>query len=106
RLDVLRNRMPQAFARAEAAVAGEPTNALVRNMRGELYLATKDFPKAAEDFRQALPLAPTLSLPYRNLALAQIATGDMKSATGTYETAIAAVGMNPTLVIDLAALYE
>jgi Flp pilus assembly protein TadD len=30
----------------------------------------------------------------------------VKAATGTYEAGIAAVGLNPTLVIDLAGLYE
>jgi tetratricopeptide (TPR) repeat protein len=98
--------VPEAFARADAAVAAQPNNALAHNMRGELFLATRRYPQAAEELTQATRLDPHLWLPYRNLALTQIESGDLKAAASTYEGAIAAAGMIPTLVIDLAALYE
>jgi predicted Zn-dependent protease len=106
RLEVSRDQVSRAFERANAAVAAQAGNGVAHNMLGELYLATKKYPEAIQELTQATHLAPKLWLPYRNLALAQIASGDLKAATGTYEAAIAAVGMNPTLVVDLAALYE
>jgi tetratricopeptide (TPR) repeat protein len=106
RMDVSRDHVPQAFARANAAVTAQPRNALAHNMLGELYLATKNYPKAIEELALSTRLAPNLWLPYRNLALAQMETGDLKAATATYEAAVATVGLVPTLVIDLAAVYE
>jgi tetratricopeptide (TPR) repeat protein len=106
RLDVSRNKVASAFARANDAVTAQPGNPIARNMLGELYLATRAYPKAIEEFTAAMRAAPRLWLPCRNLALAQIESGDLKAATQTYEAARAALGLNPELVIDLAALYE
>jgi predicted Zn-dependent protease len=106
RLDVTRNRMPAAFARANDVVATQPQNPIAHNMLGELHLATHDYPKAIEELTAAIRLGPKLWLPYRNLALAQIESADLKAATQTYETARATLGLNPALVVDLAALYE
>lgn len=106
RLDVSRDRVPSAFARANDAVNTQPQNPIAHNMLGELYLATRNYPKAIEELTTATRLGPKLWLPYRNLALAQIQSADLRAATQTYEAARAALGLNPALVVDLAALYE
>jgi predicted Zn-dependent protease len=106
RLDVSRDRLPAAFARANATVVAQPQNPIAHNMLGELYLASRNYPKAIEELTVASRLGPKLWLPYRNLALAQIESGDLKEATRTYENARAALGLNPSLVVDLAVLYE
>ena len=106
RLDVSRNRVPQAFARANATIAAQPRNPIAHNMLGELYLATKNYSKAIEELTTATRWGPNFWLAYRNLALAQIESGKLQAATHTYETALRAIGLNPSLVIDLAASYE
>ena len=106
RLDVSRQRMPAAFERANATVADQPQNPIAHNMLGELYLASRNYPKAIEELTVASKLGPKLWLPYRNLALAQIQSGDVKQATQTYETARTALGLNPSVAIELAVLYE
>lgn len=106
RLEVSRGRVEQAFERARAAIAADPRSASKHNMLGELLLATKDYPKAIEELSLATQLDSKSWLPYRNLALAQIASNDLKAATHTYETALAQVGLSSDLAVDLAALYE
>lgn len=106
RLDVTRNRLPAAFVRANATVVEQPQNPIAHNMLGELYLASRDYPKAIQELNVASRLGPKLWLPYRNLALAQIESGDLKEATRTYETARTALGLNASLVVELAVLYE
>lgn len=106
KLEVSTDHLPQAFARAEAAVAAQPHDALPHNVLGELYLASNNYPKAADEFAAAIQLDGQLWLAYRNLALTQISSRDLNAATRTYENALGRIGLNPDLVVDLAALYE
>ena len=106
RLDIAHNQPARAFERVRTVLALEPNNAIAHNILGELYMATKDTTHAIEELTLAVQFAPNLWLPHRNLALAQIESGDLAAAARTYEEAIPVIGRSPNLVIDLAALYE
>jgi tetratricopeptide (TPR) repeat protein len=73
---------------------------------GEIYLAQKKYPEAIAELAKAAAGAGKWWLPYRNLALAHIASGDAAGGVKTYEQALVATNYEPTLVTDLAALYE
>ncbi len=106
RLDIARGQSARALTRVNATIAAHPDNAIVRNLLGELQLAQKNFAAARETLGTALKLAPKWSVPYRNLALAHVGTGDMDGAVAVYEAGLKATDLDPTLVAEVAALYE
>ncbi len=105
-LDVRQGRIQQAVDRVRSVAQSQPANAAVQNLLGEVYLAARNYPSAIAAFERSTELASKWWLPYRNLATAQAASGDSADAMRTDERALAAVGVEPTLVSDLAALYE
>lgn len=106
RLDVGRGQMARALERLSGAAAANPDNAVVRNLLGEMQLGAKNFAAAKEPLSEAMKLAPKWWLPYRNLALAHAASGDLSGAAAVYEAGVKATDQQPTLVAELAALYE
>jgi predicted Zn-dependent protease len=106
RLQLEQGQGASAVARVEAAVQAEPKNALVRNLLGELLIATKAYPEAIAQLTQAAQIAPGWWQPYRNLVAARIATGDTAGAIASCEAGVKAIPFQPELVADLAALYE
>ena len=106
RLDISRGQRDRAFARVSAAAAASPEDAVLRNLLGELQMNAKNYSAAIESLSTATKLAPKWWLPYRNLAAARIAGGDTAGGAKTYEAGVEATGHEPTLVADLAALYE
>jgi len=106
RLDIDRGRTPQAVARLQARIAADPKNPLVSNMLGEVFVGAKEPAKAVDVLSQTIQTAPKWWLPYRNLALAKLAQKDQAGAVAAYETGIQATNHQPTLMIDLAGLYE
>ena len=69
-----------AVAAAEGAVALSPHQADYRVLLGRSYLAAGRFVSARDAFADALSLAPANGKAALNLALAQIATGDLAAA--------------------------
>lgn len=106
RLDIERGRGAAAIARVQAVANKEPNNALVRNLLGELYVATKDPTKAQDAFAQATKDAPKWWIPYRNLALTKVGAKDLPGAAAIYQSGIQATQYQPALVSDLATLME
>ena len=95
-----------AVTRVRQASQSEPANVAVQNLLGETYLAAHDYPSAIAQLRLTVRLAPASAQVYRNLASAQLASGDRAGAERTCEQGIAAVGLEPALATDLATLYE
>jgi tetratricopeptide (TPR) repeat protein len=75
-------------------------------MLGEVLVGAKETAKATDVLSQTIQLAPKWWLPYRNLALAKLAAGDQAGAIAAYESGIQATDYQPTLMVDLAGLYE
>jgi tetratricopeptide (TPR) repeat protein len=96
----------QALARVKTVVVADANSAPARNLLGEIYLAQKNYAQAAVEFEQVTHLMPQWWLPYRNLALARIAANDVAGGLKAYESSLTPTNYDPTLVTDLAALYE
>ncbi len=106
RLELSRNEGSRAIAQAQGAVERDPKNPLPLNLLGELYLTTRDIPRAEQAFRHATELAPRWVVPYRNLALSRLASHDTAGAIAEYEAGLKNVPGNAQLTTELAALYE
>jgi tetratricopeptide (TPR) repeat protein len=106
RMDLSKGRDAVAIARVQKAIDADSNNVAARNLLGEIYLAQKKYPDAISQLEKAVSTAGQWSLPYRNLALARIASGDAAGGIKTYENALAPTNYAPSLVTDLAALYE
>jgi tetratricopeptide (TPR) repeat protein len=105
RLEFARGQHAQAVALVRGAAQQAPGSAAMHNLLGELYLADKRYPEAVASFAEAMRLAPTWWLPYRNLALAKFGSQDSAAALAAYQAGVKATG-EPALVSDLAAIYE
>ena len=106
RLDAERGHMAVAVSRLQSIMQADAKNAFARNLLAELYFANKEPARAIEPLTQALQIAPDWWMPHRNLALAKLATGDGAGAIAAYEAGLKATNYQPTLVTDLATLYE
>lgn len=106
RVDITRGQRARALERVQAAVKANPQNAAAQNLLGELYLEAKNYDAARGPLSAATKIASKWWLPYRNLALAQLARKDTNGAIAAYEQGVTATEREPALVADLAALYE
>ena len=106
RLDAERGHTAVAVSRLQSIMQADAKNAFARNLLAELYFSNKEPARAIEPLTQALQIAPGWWMPHRNLALAKLATGDGAGAIAAYEAGLKATDYQPTLVTDLATLYE
>lgn len=105
-LDLSRGRTASAVARVRKVQDGDPKNAAVANLLGEIYLGAHQLPQASQAFTQASALAPHWWLPQRNIARAKLATGDTDGALGAYDTAVRLAPTEPQVVFECASLEE
>jgi tetratricopeptide (TPR) repeat protein len=106
RLDIERGRAPAAEARLRSAIQANTTNVAALNLLGELYVTTKQASKALEPLGQAVKISPQWWVPHRNLAIAHLASRDDDGAIAAYAAGVKATEYQPTLVTELAAVYE
>ena len=107
RLENQRGHYDAALTRAKAVAENDAKNGVARNLLAEIYISGKHYIEAAAELQQTITLLPKWGLPYRNLALTQIAAKDVPGAIATYEKGVAATEYtDPMLVADLAMLYE
>ena len=106
RLDMERGRGAAAVARVKAVADADAKNGVARNLLGELYVATKEPAKALDAFTQATRIVTAWPVPYRNIALVKLAAKDEAGAITAYQSALEPTSYDPTLVTDLAGLYE
>jgi len=105
-LEVARGRSQQAITLVQDAAEHPTPNAFALNLLGELYLGQHKAAPATAPLSRAIELAPKWWVPYRNLAIAKYGAGDTAGAVDTYEAGIKAVPSEPTLVAELAQLYQ
>jgi len=74
------NRLDEALAHAESALRMNPYMPEPANTRGEIFMAQKEYAKAAESFLIFLQLRPEDSRGYWNAALAFERAGDYEKA--------------------------
>ena len=105
-LEINRGRTPAAIARLQSISQADPKNPFASNMLAEVYIGAKEPAKAIDVLGQTLQVAPKWWTPYRNLALARLASGDQKGAVTAYEEGVKATDHQQTLTMELAMLYE
>jgi tetratricopeptide (TPR) repeat protein len=106
RLQFARGRTAQAIERVQQAARDDAKNPILLNLLAELYLATKDYVRAAEVSNRAKTLAPQWWVPYRTLARVRIAQNDNAGALAICEAGLKIVPLVPELVIETATLDE
>jgi tetratricopeptide (TPR) repeat protein len=106
RVDSAAGRADRAIARVQSLVSTEPVNAAACDLLGELRFANHDAAGAVRELTRCVGLAPTWWLPYHDLGVAQLASGDSAGAARTYEQGVASTRMELALVIDAASLEE
>ncbi len=100
------NRAPEALKRLDGIIAQYPKSAFAANVKGDVLLSEKRTAEAITAFRTAMDRDPGWWVPYRNLALAQIAANDSNSAIGTMKTGIERASSPDALQGDLAGMFE
>lgn len=83
------DRMPQALAAADAAMALQPADALTLDTLGVVYSRGNAHARAAAAFRRAASLLPARAAFRFNLAAALTFTGELAEAEAEYEACIA-----------------
>ena len=96
-------RIAEARAALDRALARAPDHAVALQLLGELELQARAFPQAVQRFEAAIRAQPGWWLPYRALALAARAQGDLAAARAAYTRGIRATD-GTRLLLDLAAL--
>jgi tetratricopeptide (TPR) repeat protein len=105
-LELARGHQAAALADVRAFAAAHAGNAAALNLLGELLIATRDYPGAIGQLKQAVALAPRWPTPYHNLARACRAAQDAAGAASAYPAGLKQVPSDPLLVAGLAELYE
>lgn len=105
-LQLQKGESAAAIANVRSVIDRNPNNAGTRNLLGELYIATRDFPNAVEQLTKAKDLMPQWWVPYRGLMGAKVALGDVAGATAVCQEGLRHIPFDPVLTQQLAALYE
>ena len=105
RLLIARGQNAQALALVQGAVDRAPRSAAMHNLLGEVYLAQQRYEEAGRACEEAVHLAPSWWVTYRNLAQARFGAQDPAGALAAYRSGVQATD-EPELVTELAALYE
>lgn len=105
RVTLARKQPDQALARLDKAIAEQSNNVIAHNLKGELLTARGRIEPAVASFNEALTRAPKWWMPYRGLALAQLAGKHNDAAIAAFEKGIQQTGA-AALGTDLASLYE
>lgn len=95
-----------ALAKVADVVKNQPKNPVARNMQGDLLLTSGRSADALKAFDAAIGLAPKWWVPYRGKALAELKSAAGVEAEKTLLRGIEATDGAPTLVVDLATIYE
>jgi tetratricopeptide (TPR) repeat protein len=99
-------RVPEALKRLDGLITQYPKLALAANLKGDVLLNTQRPADAAVAFKVAIERDPTWWIPYRNLALAQLAGHDTDGAIATMKGGIERASSPDALQADLAGLFE
>jgi len=106
RLQLTRGQGAGALARVRAAASADANDPAILNLLGEVLIATKSYGQAIAPLTRATQLAPKWPLPYRNLASADLASGDSAGAEAAYRSGLKETASDPVLASGLALLCE
>jgi tetratricopeptide (TPR) repeat protein len=104
-IDMATGKLPQAIAEVKSEVTRNPKDAAALNLLGQLYLAGKQTALAINTLNDAVTVAPTWWVAYRNLGVAKQVAQDIDGAIAAYQAGIKAAPNQPQLLTELARLY-
>ena len=105
-LDRIEGRMDDTHARIAAAVAAEPDNARLHELRGVVAATEGDLALAEESYKKAIELDPSMLDAYSKLATIYSSQGRIDETIAIYEKAVAEDPQAATAHHFLAVLYE
>ena len=105
RVTMARKQPEQALARLDQTIASQPDNVVAHNLKGELLTSRGQLEAAVAAFNSAIEKAPKWWMPYRGLAIAQLAGKHTDEAVAVLERGVQQTGA-ATLATDLASVYE
>ena len=82
-------KLPDALAKVDAVLAGQPKDPQARFLRGLVLTDQKRYPDAIQVFTKLTEDFPELAEPYNNLAVIYAAQGNYERAKAVLELAIA-----------------
>jgi predicted Zn-dependent protease len=100
------NRTPEALQRLDQQIAQYPKDAFPANVKGDVLLNDKRTADAIAAFKIAIERDPKWWIPYRNLALAQLAAHDTDGGIETMKSGIERASSADALQVDLAGVFE
>ena len=106
RFSLERGRATVALERLRHALERDPNNVQILLLLGSTYLETNDLQRAIEIITKATTAVPGSWVAHRDLAKVRLAANDASGAIQEYQVALKLAPMQPSLVIDAAALYE
>ena len=99
-------KLMEARERVGRQLTVVPSNALIHNMMGILWMQAKDMPQAEASFKKAIELDSAMPVSYLNLAQLYVTNGQTDQAIQQYETALSKnPQLTPALTL-LGLLYE
>lgn len=106
RVDVQRKKTDVALERLRKVIEAHPNHVIAINLKGEILTAQGKIEPATASFNEAIAKAPQWWMPYRGLALAQLAGKRTDAAIAALELGMKNAQGASAIGIDLAALYE
>jgi tetratricopeptide (TPR) repeat protein len=105
-LQTARGMGAQAVSRLQTMLQATPKDALLANLLAEVYLQQRNFSSAQQYASQAMTDQSKWWMPYRNLALAKVGSGDLAGAVAAYQDGLKVAPNEPMMLADLGALYQ
>jgi len=102
---ILMNQSEQALERVQQVVKRNPKHFLAINMEGEILLGHKRYAEAENSFQEAIALSPKWNIPYKNLAKARLAQGDISKAIDIIRDGFKET-QDPLLGLELATYLD
>jgi tetratricopeptide (TPR) repeat protein len=106
RMEVAAKQTPQALQRLDAAIASSSDNAVARNLRAQVLVASNRISESIDEYEKALKVAPKWPVLYRGLAGAYLAAKNTDAAIAALQRGAAETQREPGLTTELALLYE
>ena len=99
-----RHDLPQALAAADALQKKQPTNPLGPNLKGVIYVSSRDFKNARMSFEEALKLDPNYFAAATNLAQLDFAEQNVDAARKRFQELLAANPKNEQALLGYVGL--
>ena len=103
--DSLKTKMPEALAKLNEQIAGEPNNADLRHKRAQYYLNEMNFEAGFDDMRKVMTLDSTKAVYFITLSDLYFLTNQTGNSKAALEKCLTLDDKNITAMLKLAEIY-